>query len=201
MVISHRAPAQCKFFTSHQSRVTSREIQLYFSRGRKGSGDLPGLQSRRFGSSRAEWWVRLPHASAKSPMIRLPLWESEPEKDASRQGFWTQVGPNFWGEPLGWHKFFGHSFRFHKGVLVSPSRRRGLGKGTAFESPSPVALSKSFWHSRYSQKTLSLRFEIRPCFRPVARILPEVDNPERSAAAADCNTPRSTLRCSRANVP
>src|SRR6267142_455130 len=64
MVISHRAPAQCKFFTSHQSRVTSREIQLYFSRGRKGSGDLPGLQSRRFGPSRVEWWIRLPHASA-----------------------------------------------------------------------------------------------------------------------------------------
>src|SRR5712664_2714023 len=65
MVISHRAPAQCKFFTSHQSPVTSHEIQLYFSRGRKGSGDLPGLQSRRFGPSRVEWWIRLPHASAK----------------------------------------------------------------------------------------------------------------------------------------
>ena len=33
---------------------------------RKGSGDLPGLQSRRFGPSRVEWWVRLPHASAIS---------------------------------------------------------------------------------------------------------------------------------------
>src|SRR5215472_18203990 len=32
--------------------------------GRKGSGDLPGLQSRRFGPSRVEWWIRLPHASA-----------------------------------------------------------------------------------------------------------------------------------------
>src|SRR5882672_10293598 len=72
MVISHRAPAQCKFFTSHQSRVTSREIQLYFSRGRKGSGDLPGLQSRRFGPSRVEWWIRLPHASANSSLIRTP---------------------------------------------------------------------------------------------------------------------------------
>jgi hypothetical protein len=30
-----------------------------------GSGDLPGLQSRRFGPYRAEWWIRLPHASAK----------------------------------------------------------------------------------------------------------------------------------------
>src|SRR6266852_8000143 len=66
MVISHHAPAQFKFFTSHQSPVTSHEIQLYFSRGRKGSGDPPGLQSRRFGSSRVEWWVRLPHASATS---------------------------------------------------------------------------------------------------------------------------------------
>src|SRR5712692_10201102 len=64
MVISHHAPAQ---FTSHQSPVTSHEIQLYFSRGRKGSGDLPGLQSRRFGPLRVEWWVRLPHASANSP--------------------------------------------------------------------------------------------------------------------------------------
>src|SRR6266436_9141424 len=72
MVISHCAPAQCKFFTSHQSRVTSREIQLYFSRGRKGSGDSPGLQSRRFGPSRVEWWVRLPHASARTSFSQLP---------------------------------------------------------------------------------------------------------------------------------
>ncbi len=48
-------------------------------RRRKGSGDLPGLQSRRFGPLRVEWWVRLPHASAKCLMIRLPLWESEPK--------------------------------------------------------------------------------------------------------------------------
>jgi hypothetical protein len=27
-------------------------------------------------------------------------------------------------EPIRWHKFFGHSFRFHKGVLVSPSRTK-----------------------------------------------------------------------------
>ena len=45
-----------------------------------------------------------------------------------------------WGEPLRWHKLFGHSFRFPKSVLASPSRRRGLGKGTAFESPSPAVL-------------------------------------------------------------
>jgi len=50
----------------------------------------------------------------------------------------TADGPRLWGEPLSWHSFFGHSFRFHKSVLASPSRRRGLGKGTAFESPSPV---------------------------------------------------------------
>ena len=39
-------------------------------RRRKGSGDLPGLQSRRFGPSRVEWWVRLPHASAKVSLIQ-----------------------------------------------------------------------------------------------------------------------------------
>src|SRR5882724_1692291 len=72
MVISHHAPAQFKCFTNHQSRVTSHEFQLYFSRGRKGSGDLPGLQSRRFGPSRVEWWIRLPHASANSSLIRTP---------------------------------------------------------------------------------------------------------------------------------
>jgi hypothetical protein len=47
---------------------------------------------------------------------------------------------NGWGEPLEWHSFFGHSFRFPKNVLASPSRRRGLGKGTAFESLSPAVL-------------------------------------------------------------
>ena len=48
--------------------------------------------------------------------------------------------PFTWGEPLSWHKFLGHSFRFRKSVFVSPSRERGLGKGTAFESPSPPSL-------------------------------------------------------------
>src|SRR5207249_3692975 len=38
---------------------------LYSFRRRNWSGDLPGLQSRRFGPSRVEWWVRLPHASAR----------------------------------------------------------------------------------------------------------------------------------------
>src|SRR6266699_1166508 len=46
----------------------------------------------------------------------------------------------YWGEPLSWHSFFGHSFRFHRSVLASPSRRRDLGKGAALESPSPAAL-------------------------------------------------------------
>jgi hypothetical protein len=32
-----------------------------------------------------------------------------------------------WGEALGWHKLFGHSFRSHRRILASPSRRRGLG--------------------------------------------------------------------------
>src|SRR5438477_10970367 len=45
-------------------------------RRRKGSGDLPGLQSRRFGSSRAEWWVRLPHASAISGRCQSNLQPS-----------------------------------------------------------------------------------------------------------------------------
>jgi hypothetical protein len=56
-----------------------------------------------------------------------------------------------WGEPLRWHSFFGHSFRFHKSVLASPSRRRGLEKGTAFESPSPAVLYKSFGVNPYSE--------------------------------------------------
>jgi len=46
------------------SKVCS--LMTLLQRRRKGSGDLPGLQSRRFGPSRAEWWIRLPHASAKS---------------------------------------------------------------------------------------------------------------------------------------
>ncbi|HVS89948.1 MAG TPA: hypothetical protein VHF01_17230 [Candidatus Acidoferrum sp.] len=46
----------------------------------------------------------------------------------------------YWGEPLSWHSFGWAQFPFYKSVLASPSRRRGLGKGTAFESLSPAAL-------------------------------------------------------------
>src|SRR5260370_38622126 len=57
---------------------------------------------------------------------------------------WNDIGRKLiamaWGEPLSWHSFFGHSFRFRDIVLASPSGRRGLGKGTAFESPSPAVL-------------------------------------------------------------
>jgi hypothetical protein len=35
-----------------------------------------------------------------------------------------------------WRNFLGHGFRFREGVLASPSRRRDLWKGAAFESPS-----------------------------------------------------------------
>jgi len=52
----------CKLSTV--SKVCS--LMTLLQRRRKGSGDLPGLQSRRFGPSRVEWWIRLPHASARS---------------------------------------------------------------------------------------------------------------------------------------
>src|SRR6266567_6633926 len=55
-----------------------------------------------------------------------------------------KLDPTGTREPLRWHSFFGHSFRFRKSVLASPSRRRGLGKGTAFESPSPAVLIELF---------------------------------------------------------
>src|SRR6266702_7274144 len=41
------------------------------------------------------------------------------------------IGPRFWGEPLRWHNFLGHSFRFRKSVLASPSRKKRIGRRTA----------------------------------------------------------------------
>src|SRR5215472_6400321 len=105
-------------------------------------------------------------------------------------GSWTEVGRKLWGEPLSWHRFLGHSFRFCKSVLASSSRRRGLGKGTASESPSPAALSKSFRRCRCSQKPRSLRLDFRPDFRSCTRILPASNRPAQNANAADCNTRR-----------
>ena len=73
-------------------------------------------------------------------MILLPLRRSVGRFGPKLPRFWTEDGPKAWGEPLRWHKFFGHSFplsRFHEGVLVSPSRRRGLGKGTALDASVP----------------------------------------------------------------
>src|SRR5713101_9383197 len=82
--------------TSHLARPSpAQKSKLYCWRGRKGSGDLPGLQSRRFGPSRVEWWIRLPHASAKVLLIQLPLWELDDKNGANLDGFWTQVGPKF----------------------------------------------------------------------------------------------------------
>src|ERR1700726_3490279 len=52
-----------------------------------------------------------------------------------------------WGEPLKCHKNFGHSLPLHFNVFASPSKGWGLGKGTAFESPSPdspVEIHSSF---------------------------------------------------------
>src|SRR5216684_8469776 len=123
-------------------------------------------------------------------MILLPLRFFDPQKPRFKTEFWTSVGRQLWGEPLSWHSFFGHSFRFRDSVLASPSRRRGLGKGTAFESPSPAVLWKSFCCSLCSQKTPSSRFEIRPGIRSFARILLGIDSPAPSATAADCNTVR-----------
>src|ERR1700687_5257340 len=86
-----------------------------------------------------------PVPTAVSTVAPTPKPESVPKVDLTeRNKDWhftawigqicSGVGPRVWGEPLRWHSFFGHSFRFRKSVLASPSRRRGLGKGTAFES-------------------------------------------------------------------
>jgi hypothetical protein len=34
-----------------------------------------------------------------------------------RVGFGPKLDPTAWGEPLRWHKLFGHSFRFPKAFL------------------------------------------------------------------------------------
>jgi hypothetical protein len=57
------------------------------------------------------------------------------------------------GEPLKWRNFFGHSFRFRKSVLASPSRIRGLGKG-ATSPPSLEMLSNSLVCSSFVLKKL-----------------------------------------------
>src|SRR6266481_9826200 len=128
--------------------------------------------------------------------VRTQMWHLS-------RGFCSQVVPNLWGEPLRWHNFLGHSFRFRKSVLASPSRIRGLGKGaTSPPSPEKLSIPPACFH-RCSQKTPSLRFEIRPNLTPrsVARTLREIDSPAPSATAADCNTARRTLRYSLATVP
>jgi hypothetical protein len=58
------------------SKVCS--LMTLLRRGRKGSGDLPGLQSRRSGPSRAEWWIRLPHASARSERKKRQRGRADP---------------------------------------------------------------------------------------------------------------------------
>src|SRR5258708_36782214 len=48
--------------------------------------------------SQARTWVRLPHASAKLLMIRLPLWGPETEKRDHNRGFCSHFVPKFCSE-------------------------------------------------------------------------------------------------------
>jgi len=124
------------------------------------------------------------------PLIRCPYTNETPENRAKHQSFGPQLDPEIGVKPLGWHKSLDTVFRFHRRILVSPSRRRVWGRGPAFESLSPVVLSKSSRCSLCSQKTPSLRFAISAELTPrsVARTLREVDSPSADASAADCNT-------------
>ena len=74
------------------------------------------------------------------PSIVFGSGQYHPTKTSGLRLVAHELAHVVWGEPLRWHSFFGHSFRFRKSVLASPSRRKGLGKGTAFESPSPAVL-------------------------------------------------------------
>src|SRR5882762_3234030 len=72
---------------------------------------------------------------------KISLLRNATDRRAPAWGFisplnWTELGLKNWGEPLRWHNFFGHSFRFCKSVLASSSRRRVWGKGTHL-SPRP----------------------------------------------------------------
>ena len=66
------------------SKVCS--LMTLLQRGRKGSGDLPGLQSRRSGPSRAEWWIRLPHASARSERKKRQRGRADPSFAKTAKG-------------------------------------------------------------------------------------------------------------------
>ena len=42
------------------------------------------------------------------------------------------LDPNLWGEPLSWHSFFGHSFRFRKSVLATDKPMSEISQDAAF---------------------------------------------------------------------
>src|SRR5713101_6801632 len=71
--------------------------------------------------------------------LREPAFcaNKEDSADPSHVFLWTLVVLGLWGDPLKCHKNFGHSLRLYFNVFASPSKGWGLGKGTAFESPSP----------------------------------------------------------------
>jgi hypothetical protein len=65
----------------------------------------------------------------------------------SKRAIDSQIDHLVWGDPLKCHRNFGHNLRLHFNVFASPSKGWGLGKGTAFESPSPdspVEIHSSF---------------------------------------------------------
>ena len=77
-------------------------------------------------------WIIL--NSGGGPTPDKPEVILEAPQDLNRVNSFTP----FWGEPLEWHSFFGHSFRFRNSVFASSSRIKGLGKG-ATSPPSPMS--------------------------------------------------------------
>jgi hypothetical protein len=40
----------------------------------------------------------------------LGWWQLKDRNGSQRNNYWTRIGHSLWGEPLRWHKLFGHSF-------------------------------------------------------------------------------------------
>ena len=53
----------------------------------------------------------------------IPEEQRRAVESVERLVFGPKLDPSSWGEPLGWHNFFGHSFRFLKACLQRCSVR------------------------------------------------------------------------------
>ena len=151
------------------------------------------LKSFRTLSKNSRVWPNSGHSGTHTSPLRPPR---------------HRLGIEPWGEPLSWHSFFGHSFRFRDSVLASRTKwlgRRDLNSGPPAPKPAGLSLgSPSFSISFLKTNELEQYLVVAPCTEMWLRMhgVPQISHQRRNSETRSpmpdsCITPTLRLKAER----